>query len=543
LRAKFFFLLPLLLLASVVFVQTIQIGHASASWSSPILIDSGGGTNTQSSALQASNGTLWLAWQSNRNSITTARMDIIYKTYTNGIWSTDHNLTISGWNLSPSLLQLANGTIGIFWALKPAQSYEIYYSQYSPVGWSPPVQITTTSLNDTQPSAAVGRDGTVWLVWTRINSTNTSSPPLEQLYYKTWKQSVWSADTQLTNDSNQNFGATVMEGKDGIVRVTWSKGVAGSNYQLYTKTYNGVSWSSDTPVISTIWSDLHPSMMQDRNGTLWLFFAQSVNLTSTSSADEIYGSHSYDMGSTWSNAIQMTPTPTGSQPFDSFMPNAAQSSYAVKSIWVFYTSNENVNNFDIYALMSSGINPVHDVAVSALSASSNLGTVWEYPGGLKAAGLSATMTITVKISNIGDYVETVYAAVSVTNTTSLGLGTVKNLIGPGSTATFYYYWNTTGVRPARYAITVNITPLPGESQGNMGDNYYGRTNQIQILPLGDVDQSGSVTIIDLSIVLYDYGFSSTCGCSRYTPYADIADTGTINILDVSVVLVNYGIYI
>src|SRR6266581_1150383 len=204
---------PLLLLALVGMFQPLQFAHASVSWSSPILVDTHSGLDMLSSALQASNGTLWIAWQSNRYGQTTGRFDVLYKTYTNGIWSSDHNLTSSGQNASPSLVQLMNGTIAAFWVTRPVHSYYVFYAQYRSSGWTSPVQITSTSLNDTSPSAAVGRDGTVWLVWTRVNSTNRSVPAIKQLYYKSWKNGVWSADTQLTTDSNQNYGSGVMMGK------------------------------------------------------------------------------------------------------------------------------------------------------------------------------------------------------------------------------------------------------------------------------------------------------------------------------------------
>jgi hypothetical protein len=74
----------------------------------------------------------------------------------------------------------------------------------------------------------------------------------------------------------------------------------------------------------------------------------------------------------------------------------------------------------------------------------------------------------------------------------------------------------------------------------MGDNSYGLTNQVRILPLGDVDQDGSVTLTDVSVFFYDFGFTAACNCSRWTPYADIHGTGTIDIVDVGVASKNYG---
>src|SRR5437879_8315289 len=115
--------LPLLLLTFVGTLQPVQLVHASLAWSSPTLIDSHLGFDMLSTALQANNGTLWLAWQSNRYGPTTGRFDILYKTYTNGVWSADHNLTSSGQNASPSLLHLTDATIGRSCGMKPVHSY------------------------------------------------------------------------------------------------------------------------------------------------------------------------------------------------------------------------------------------------------------------------------------------------------------------------------------------------------------------------------------------------------------------------------------
>jgi hypothetical protein len=105
---------------------------------------------------------------------------------------------------------------------------------------------------------------------------------------------------------------------------------------------------------------------------------------------------------------------------------------------------------------------------------------------------------------------------------------------------FYFYWNTTNVLPARYGLSVSIAALPGETLGNMGDNSYGLTNQVRILPLGDVDQDGSVTLTDVSVFFYDFGFTSSCNCSRWNPYADVHGYGIIDIVDVGVAAKNYG---
>ena len=62
---------------------------------------------------------------------------------------------------------------------------------------------------------------------------------------------------------------------------------------------------------------------------------------------------------------------------------------------------------------------------------------------------------------------------------------------------------------------------------------------MHIIPLGDVDQDGSVDIIDASIVALAFG--STPGMHYWNPYADINDNGIIDIIDVSVMALNFGV--
>jgi hypothetical protein len=321
--------------------------------------------------------------------------------------------------------------------------------------------------------------------------------------------------------------------------VTWSKGAAGSSYQLYLKTYNGASWSSETRIVTSSSTDEHPSMLQDRNGTIWLFWGRLNVVSPTVQYYILFGKYSYNMGGTWSSEIQLTNTSTS---VDSFMPSAVQSTYGTKPVWIFYTSNLNEPTYDIFALTSSGIGSVHDVTLAGVYASSNLGTLWEYPGGLRSVGLSPIVTITVTISDPGDFSQTVSVTLSATNTTSINLGTNSGFVGPGGNVNIYFYWNTTGVRPARYGLSASVASVTGETYGNSFDNSISLSNQMRIIPLGDIDQNGAVTITDISVFLYDFGFASTCNCSRYNPYLDITNNGVIDIVDLGVALANYNTY-
>jgi hypothetical protein len=62
------------------------------------------------------------------------------------------------------------------------------------------------------------------------------------------------------------------------------------------------------------------------------------------------------------------------------------------------------------------------------------------------------------------------------------------------------------------------------------------------LPLGDVDQDGSVTIIDVTTFFYDYNSVRGTPGSRYNPYCDLINTGIINIIDIGIALRTYNTF-
>jgi hypothetical protein len=207
-------------------------------------------------------------------------------------------------------------------------------------------------------------------------------------------------------------------------------------------------------------------------------------------------------------------------------------------IHVFYATDPSVTGFDIWSLDSAPIAPVHDVAVSAYSPSSAL----QYQGGLASIGQSSNITISVTVTNPGDFNESVTLTLTATNATNYLVGVKTMLVLSRGGTVFLFNWNTTGVTPARYGLSAVITPVPGETLGNQADDSLKMTNQIHILPLGDVDQDGSVTIIDVTTFFYDYNAVRGMPGSRYNPYCDLINTGIINIIDIGIVLRTYNTF-
>ncbi len=527
-------------------------------------IQSPTGLNVQPSVIQANDGTLKMAW--------TARPLTSYIIlYASGSWNGTawswgagaSPTTQGGINQNPALAQLPNGTIYLFWAYKAATSrhFQLNYLTNNGAGFSKtytPVPLANpTGLNDTFPTATVGRDGTLWLAWSRDNTTlSGTSHVMRQLWYETLAPGAARFSTEqplsTATDANWNFQPTILAGKDSVVRLAFSRGQAASGiYDIFYITYNGSIWSSPIPLTSqTTTQDSDPSLTQDRNGTIWIFWGRNELVGPSDTVYVIYTRSSTNNGSTWTSETALTPaTCGGSGCIDSEYPAAVQST-TDKNIWVFYSTDPSTT-FVIYALKTTQpISPVHDVAI--LYFSPNV-TNAVFAGGFydpytptgSPIYQSATVRILVVFKNLGDFSETVTLTLTATNTTSYRIGVQHLQIGPGVQLPTYFDFNTTGVKPARYGLNGNAS-IPVVSLGNKQDGLLSGSNMFHLIPRGDVDRSGGDTITDVSIVFYDYGFTcytpSTCS-PRYTAaiYGDLNGNGIIDIIDIGVVLYNFGI--
>lgn len=522
-------------------------------------IESPAGINIQPSVIQAIDGTMRMAWMGRPAST----YIILYASgaWNGSAWNWNPSTSIAnqaGINQNPSLVQLQNQTISLFFAYKNStvHHYQLYFVSQNGGLFSKkyvPVPLTNpTSLNDTLPSTAVAKDGTLWLVWTRDNTTAAGGHPvMRQLWYKTLKGTTWSVEQPLTSstDLNWNFQPSVVAGRDGVVRIAYSSGLSSTQvFQINYITNNCSVWCSPVQLTTqTTTQDEDSSMIQDRNGTFWIFWSRNVPV-STSSAFVIFDRYSTNNGAAWTTESQLTAATCGTVCFDSEYPAAVQSTVD-KNIWVFHAYNP-INNFNIYALeTTTPISPVHDVSIYNINPDASL----NYAGGFHDAytltgvpiSWSAIIQVQVGLQNTGDFPETVTLSLTFTNTTNYRLTPQVLILQPGSATLAVFNLNTTGVRPARYGLSGNAS-IPVETLGNKLDGLFSVPNAVHLLPLGDVDQNGADSITDVSIVFYAYGFTcytpSTCSTRFQTAqWGDINGNGIIDIIDVGVVLANFGI--
>lgn len=513
----------------------------SPSWQICGPITAVSGVNEQPSAVQASDGTLRLAWT---HLTTTGASSIDYAVrFANGTWQSPSSVTnLGGQNEFPSIIQHSNGTIFVFWSYKAvgANHFQIYYRYLKGTVWSTyrplPLNGTQTSLNDTLASTAVDRSGTLWLAWTRDNTTAAGTTAvMRQLWYKTLGAAGWSTELNITSprDVNWNLQPSIASGKDGVMRIAYSRGQSPS-FQINYVYRSSSGWSSPVPVSSSnsTANDQSPSLIQDRNGTFRVFWTRNTNPNLV-----IRTESSIDNGVHWGGETAIN---SACSACSSDRPSAVQS-ITDKNIWVFYTNTSSTST-NIWALKtSSPIFPVHDVATVCFGyCYLSFAATKMYAGGFPGpyAGQSPIESVYITVRNFGDFIENVTLNLAVTNTTKY-LFTQALQVQNNTSATFAFNWNTTGVKPGRYGISANAT-IPGETVGNQADDNLLLKNQIWLIPLGDVNQDGAVTIVDISIA--NFGYAATPGNPRWNPYADITGGGIISIVDINYINFHYGIY-
>ena len=165
--------------------------------------------------MQASNGTIWVVWCSNRY----VNYELFYKIYNGSDWSTETQLTDDpSSDKYPSIVQARDGTIWVVWSSYRTGDYELFYKTFNGSAWSSYPPLTDDPDSDMAPSIAQARDGAIWVVW----QSDRSAGAQDELYYKIYNGSVWSSDTQLTSDSANDIASSIAQIDDRKIWIVWT---------------------------------------------------------------------------------------------------------------------------------------------------------------------------------------------------------------------------------------------------------------------------------------------------------------------------------
>ena len=474
--------------------------------------------------LQLQNGSVWMVWEK----VVPAMGGDIYLMANNGYgWGGAAPIVPGSYDdISPSIVQLDNGTVILVWSRGNAgnlNSYNIYCATYTNGKWTGPSAIVTSSPPNFDPVLTKAGNGTVWMVWSRASVTNGGG----DLDYKLLSSGIWSPEAVIPTASSPSYEEklpTVAQTPEGKMMVAYESNQAGSA-QLYYTTFTGSSWIAAKALTSTTNTDKWPSITVDRNGSLWIFWARELpngtslppNPASQYQWDIFYKTSS-DNGTTWTNDAKLTISlntneqhPTVFQGLD-------------KELWIVYDSCCNspgnpYGNPNLFIIKSNLI-PAHDMAVSSIGM---------LPGPNPRIGESTSFTVTV--SNPGDYTESSTLTFYI-NSTLLGYKTLT--LDPGTSQIYTFVWASSGHDAAKYVAIAEVAPVPREvlTQNN-------RLNSRFLLTFfGDVNRDGVVSIIDVSTIAVHFGTSIRD--SGYYEQADLNHDRVINILDLALCTLDFG---
>jgi len=410
----------------LVFEVTLSLGDTQ--------LTSSVGNDWHPAITQTSDNKIWVIWHSDR----TGNTEIFYNVHNGTSWSGDTQLTTNASvDAIPSITQASDGKIWVVWTSnRRGAHYDIFYKTkpLDASSWSLETPLTDDPNNDKHPSITTANDGRLWMFW-ESNRTGHND-----IFYKFSSDNgaSWSADTNATNttDLYDDREPSTAQDRDGKIWVVWSR--LGSSWDIFYKTFDGVSWSADTPLTSDLNSDASPSITRTSDGAIWVVWQS--NRPDGQQSDIYYRIFS---GAYWSSENKLTwYMDTDAHP--------AIFQTANQTIWLVWSVNKDTN-FEIFYKFV-----VVDLAIKSVTPSAT-----SVPQG-------NLVNITVVVRNEGT------AGATFTLTTYYNNSVIKTETKTLIPGLIPYYtihtWNTTGVTVGNYIISAKLSPIPGETDTT--DNTY-----------------------------------------------------------------------
>lgn len=206
-------------------------------------------------------------------------------------WSKEHLVPLTsnmGDNLSPSIMQAANGTIWLAWTstrVDPSNSEIFYKTTSNGITWTDDIRLTFSgALNasvDARPAIAQMQDGRIWIAW---HSNRYGEYP--EIVYNIYNGTAWAVPLtsaiRLTSNTLEDTAAAILQSQDGVIRVFWSScdmQLESAHDIYYVESINnGLSWTNP-PILFPTNSpeDMYPSVAQSIDSRIWVM--RTTNIT------------------------------------------------------------------------------------------------------------------------------------------------------------------------------------------------------------------------------------------------------------------------
>ncbi len=143
---------------------------------------------------------------------------------------------------------------------------QIFFSKYKKNDWTVPRQISNSNTFVLHPVSSIGRDGTIWVVWSQADKAGFS------LYYSLFRYSRWSKAKKIEISMKDNRAATLIVDNDNIPWLAWIA-VDKTYSDVFLSRWNGVAWGTpDKAHVDNKVPDIQPRLRLNKSGGITLFW-------------------------------------------------------------------------------------------------------------------------------------------------------------------------------------------------------------------------------------------------------------------------------
>lgn len=167
---------------------------------------------------------------------------LVYEILNGTEWSTPAPIASNAGfcDASPRLAANKDGTIALVWTrvnltqqeLEVAEldeilaAQEICYARFDGANWSAPVSLTNNTQSDGNPVLAYGPDGRGLAMWVTSADDTSTHGAGDEIAYATWNGSAWGPPTNLTANAVGDRGVDFAYMPDGTAVAAWLRDVA-----------------------------------------------------------------------------------------------------------------------------------------------------------------------------------------------------------------------------------------------------------------------------------------------------------------------------
>jgi hypothetical protein len=277
---------------------------SGATWSDPnIMVNSGPGNANSPSIAVDPQGTIYVAWQDDRNT----DFDIyLAKSRDGGDTWTDPNIRVNvsgAHQRNPVMAVDSTGTVNVAWEDNRWSDWDIYFARSTDSGetWSNANRVNTAPSSTTQihPTMDVDSSGTIYIAWEdEINGNEDIYLGISSDGGVTWSDPSIKVNTDATTTDQTK--PSLSAGGEGIMTLVWQ-----DNRNLNPDIYcaisvdGGATWTDPNIKINTdigvTWQQ-NPAVAVSHTGTVYIIWHDDRNGNS-----DIYFSYSVDAGGNWTN--------------------------------------------------------------------------------------------------------------------------------------------------------------------------------------------------------------------------------------------------